>query len=152
MSIPDSTDQAKEGPCGSAARQGDPGPGPLFVPPVAETVAELVKTLRPSREEKTRRTVFPAAGRNVADPDAWRGQCKVVLSILNAGECLTQIQATHRVPTLRLGARIHTLREAGVDITTDYITVTRADGTRCTVGSYRLPTTPPPPEAVQEVA
>lgn len=56
---------------------------------------------------------------------------------LESGQPITPLQALERFGCMRLGARIHDLKKAGMKISRKLVTVTNRDGERCVVAQYR---------------
>ena len=71
-----------------------------------------------------------------------------IRAALESGDCLTGLDMLYRFGCFRGGARIHDLKEEGLDITGAWITVQKADGSRVSVTRYRLASTPKPADPI----
>lgn len=65
-------------------------------------------------------------------------QCQEILAWLEQGKPLTQMMAIDKFGCMRLGARIHDLRNAGHNITCKLINVVNRHGDTCRVAEYRM--------------
>lgn len=63
-------------------------------------------------------------------------QNKQILRYFQAGGSLTQLDALHRFGCMRLGARVHDLRELGHDIHVEYV---RTPSTGKRIARYSMP-------------
>jgi hypothetical protein len=65
-------------------------------------------------------------------------QCERILSILEAGESITALDALREIGCFRLAARINDLKKLGHDIYSVPYTYTNRWGEQKTIASYRL--------------
>lgn len=65
-------------------------------------------------------------------------QCMRVLDYMADFGGITQLEAIKDIGVMRLASRISDLRQRGIDITDDWLTITNRYGEKCRVKRYML--------------